>query len=751
MRDDCIIYNITAMLPKTTYMYILMLIAMSVCVTGCDDDIVISEEENNPANSTETEIAAHIDMGSHMSRTTLGDLKDGIYPVLWSENDEIRVFNSNGTETADFKIVSGSGTQSAVFRGGMMIKTNPAYSVYPSATGFMDDNGIVGAELPATQRYTQGGLSPNIIPMAGVSTNCHDFSYRNLCGIIRLKVKGNGRVKKIMLLGNDGEIVAGKIAMQFSSDGTPLTSTPDEGLYAEGVHLINSTDGSPAVAVNMPEDQPLIFDPINPVTIDIAVLPQTFSHGFTVRFSDGTYNDVIVKSSKRISLRRSTILEMAEIDYETPSLLEPANCYVIKEAGPFIFPAFCMGNRPSCPIPVDENGFHGNNPVGADWLWTDNPDAISNIHYLTGEIGYIVFNVHPDADGNPPRGNAVIALYGKVTKEILWSWHLWMSDFNETYTDGRCGGGRTKDGFISEAANLKMVVMDRNLGAVSANKADGWKTYGLFYQMGRKDPFPGACFNKGSETTANKISNDGTWDHKTSTSDLGTHYRSEPEPFTSASNNFVFNRNLVNDGWVYRPSPLKAEDARKNPMLFSAKQGTAKGEWFDYEHNNDGIDSSSPYWSNGQWEDFWNRTKEIHDPCPAGWTVLGDLTADGSNHQSRFRTNGTISQYNANGIYGVELTCNVEGRNYVSWWPAAGFRSTRGWLANVGGMGWYLYFDHIRPIYNGVADLHGGHGTVIPIINFTGMNRYSLNNCLKVENNTSNQAGSVRCVRAKQP
>ena len=67
------------------------------------------------------------------------------------------------------------------------------------------------------------------------------------------------------------------------------------------------------------------------------------------------------------------------------------------------------------------------------------------------------------------KGNVVVGVKKKGESDYLWSWHLWLTDEPEEIS-----------GF-----------MDRNLGATSATATDGKKTYGLYYQFGRKDPFTG--------------------------------------------------------------------------------------------------------------------------------------------------------------------------------------------------------------------------------------------------------------------
>ena len=74
---------------------------------------------------------------------------------------------------------------------------------------------------------------------------------------------------------------------------------------------------------------------------------------------------------------------------------------------------------------------------------------------------------------NARSGNAIVAVKNS-SGTILWSWHIWVTDFNPD---------ETQQTYVSGA-----VLMDRNLGAVSLNPGT-MESFGLYYQWGRKDPF----------------------------------------------------------------------------------------------------------------------------------------------------------------------------------------------------------------------------------------------------------------------
>lgn len=102
------------------------------------------------------------------------------------------------------------------------------------------------------------------------------------------------------------------------------------------------------------------------------------------------------------------------------------------------------------------------------------------------------------------KGNLVLGLKKKGEETYLWSWHLWISDYNPDEVLGKRNAYETdvKGGRILRyddgedgtwwTNNTTTAIMDRNLGALSATGAmiDAKPTFGVYYEWGRKDPFP---------------------------------------------------------------------------------------------------------------------------------------------------------------------------------------------------------------------------------------------------------------------
>lgn len=157
------------------------------------------------------------------------------------------------------------------------------------------------------------------------------------------------------------------------------------------------------------------------------------------------------------------------LDCVTGIKVELANSYIVSPGGTGIL------------IPVSRANADGKRRITsntyfiADLVWTDQtarkaPE--SNIRGLsasgTGDKGYVF--VLPGST----EGNAVVS--AKVGDNIIWSWHIWVTAYDPEQPSGQ----KSYNGFTT---------MDRNLGALENGLSE--RSYGLFYQWGRKDPFPG--------------------------------------------------------------------------------------------------------------------------------------------------------------------------------------------------------------------------------------------------------------------
>lgn len=220
--------------------------------------------------------------------------------------------------------------------------------------------------------------------------------------------------------------------------------------------------------------------------------------------------------------------------------------------------------------------------LGSGWsssvLWRDN----SSLEIATDDTdkAYGIFKVKVNSTGQ--SGNALVCVKDD-SNNILWSWHIWVSDFDPAVT--------------AEKYN-DQTFMDRNLGAVSDTSGDAG-ALGLLYQWGRKDPFAGA-----------KAVNSNTLKTLYSGASGTTLYASTNTAAPSGSAN-----NLTN--------------GVRNPGVFYFNT-SAPYDWYP------GITAT-------QNDALWGIVKTVYDPCPSGWKVAsqGSFSSwDASTSNSNWGDNG---------------------------------------------------------------------------------------------------------------
>jgi len=196
------------------------------------------------------------------------------------------------------------------------------------------------------------------------------------------------------------------------------------------------------------------------------------------------------------------------------------------------------------------------------------------------------------------KGNALVAIRKKTSptqSDILWSWHLWVTDYdpyvdvsplvgNYIYTVPGGNLHRYAGDIWNSAAYGNAFIMDRNLGAAIAVPEDDdyTPTYGFFYQHGRKDPLPSTGYvplENANQTGAEPVGG-------------GTKYNvrySIHHPTT------LLGGYHANFSWTAYES---------GGVILAA----GKAAWLDARTSQHGPDNCEP-------------GKSIYDPCPPGWRV----------------------------------------------------------------------------------------------------------------------------------
>ena len=289
-----------------------------------------------------------------------------------------------------------------------------------------------------------------------------------------------------------------------------------------------------------------------------------------------------------------------------------ANCFIVTEADEYRFAT----------RKVDGSDVEG--IVSVDWLWSTK-NAAGNP--LVSEVSYKDCIVHFTSDGT--EGNTVLAAFD-AKGEVIWSWHLWMTDQPELFA-------------YDEGGEL----MDRNLGATSALEADGAASFGLLYQWGRKDPFVGA----------KELGKDAPIGGASETAAFGTQ--------TAA-----YEKNTI-DQTAYAFDVIGNDDNTITDCVAYAVQHPTTFIKYVVSVGNSGVST----WFNSDlsnFSDLWGAVsgrKSVYDPCPAGYKV----PVDSAEAWGGFAKADVTSSA---GSFGVTLN--------EAFYPCSGWRDVSGMLKQVG-------------------------------------------------------------------
>ncbi|MBE6211184.1 MAG: hypothetical protein E7130_06100 [Rikenellaceae bacterium] len=362
---------------------------------------------------------------------------------------------------------------------------------------------------------------------------------------------------------------------------------------------------------------------------------------------------------------------------------EQANCYIATEPNvKYRFNASVLGNT-SEGIPTSKVAV----------MWMDERDLIEYL-YLDNE-GYANFFVDyaEDENGNKlttaPKGNAIVAAYD-AHNTILWSWHIWLVGDTDPRGDDR----------LSNHANI----MSYNLGALtnpngSTDHFTIWEGYGLYYQWGRKDPFP------------------------------------RPEYFDCAMN---LDTTLFDaaDNYVYisvkesNATTGTIDYAVKHPMtILSSSSSDSDGNWL-YNNNRDDL------WCN-------SGAKALYDPCPYGWRVpekdtfkvLEIATAEDE-----------MPLEQAEKMFGWYLTDKGNGNRYF--FTGSGYRSYfDGIISNINYRNEYPYTPKPWVGYYWTAGTDSATGTASAMFFELNTSRATINAYKATTDQKRGNGMQIRCVK----
>ena len=249
---------------------------------------------------------------------------------VWTEGDLVSVFyRSNANDKYQFQGKTGDteGSIKLVESGTPTVATPRIVAVYPYSASywFNWETYNVEAFLPAEQTYLADSYGVGSSLMVSQS-EYKQFSFKNVCGWLKLQFTGTGSVSKIVLRGNCGEQVAGEIYINTADASCVLASAMGESGDGTGGNIIADDTVLTEVTLNC-GDAGVRLNAETPTAFYIALPPQTFTQGITidVLWTDGS--TMTKSTTNSLTIERNHIVPMATLTIEKPqeSDTPPAN------------------------------------------------------------------------------------------------------------------------------------------------------------------------------------------------------------------------------------------------------------------------------------------------------------------------------------------------------------------------------------------------------------------------------------------
>lgn len=296
-----------------TLLFSVLLLSLTAC-----HQVDLPEE---PVRVDGPEFTAKIEAFGADTKTALANGSS----VVWSDDDQIVVFQ--GTSAADkYQVSEGcEGTTEGIF--GIVAKGETPtagtfdanIAIYPYKDGLAvaqasaTEYQISGVTVPSTQTYASNTFANGSFLMAAITDNldAHTLNFRNLCGALKLQLKGTAKVKSIELKGNDGEPLSGDATVTIHPDGTIPSLTMTK---------------TAATSVTLDCGAGVQLNETTPTAFLIALPPTAFEKGFTVVVTTVDGGIAKLETAKSNAVQRSYVHVMPEIIIE-PQCDELENSY----------------------------------------------------------------------------------------------------------------------------------------------------------------------------------------------------------------------------------------------------------------------------------------------------------------------------------------------------------------------------------------------------------------------------------------
>ena len=678
--------------------------AFAVSVAGCSKDAEVSDIPAVGGKYTLASVSGSLD-AEIGTRTGLGTNS----VVNWSNKDRILVVNTSNGDKVQYELVSGQGTSVGKFeplsgKGIAYTNVSDLRAVYPAVAAEVAANGQISFNLnknyeqdhrstygigswnekdsPYSFTYNDIKVSYNTPAVASESTSEVNFKFKQLgtwCtfafDLSQSDFKDETMESMTITTTAGSAKIGGTATVDLSDPVAPK-------LGAGSVEKIDWTFNTSS-ALGSPFSRSVMLFPAVAAGEEMKIVCTTDLH--TITFYAKPTQDLSAGKVLRFPINERFTADGTDFRYEVKDKPGIPTFYYYGPHNSYLVYGETTVNIDVTPFKSDmrfrKTGTPASSapqPSKAKLLWKENT--------LTGiTVGTISNNKVP-VTGISGNGNAVVAITD-ASDNILWSYHIWVPEIDPTaglltyaIPSSSIGSGSTYEVMpIALGAMNKATVAVDGTGTTESNA----KSFGLYYQWGRKDPLgrPSTINASGDSYVATSF--DGL---------SGITKWNQPENMCDLSTNSAITPNTIDVDMIGY--------ATRNPTQFIYDTKDA--------HNYDWVIKKNDYlWGNGSGYLYPRKAqiyKSIYDPCPEGYRVAPkDLW-------NRFTVDGGNKNFSS--LSGAELTTsrdenfNAANRQslatqhgyffyYTAWhdgdtdfYPASGYRNrTSGALTVVGSYG----------------------------------------------------------------
>ena len=326
-------------------------------------------------------------------------------------------------------------------------------------------------------------------------------------------------------------------------------------------------------------------------------------------------------------------------------------------------------------------------------LTNQGTDAANNLSYAPyyygrgyGENGFVNIYVKKESKDDRTEGNVLIGLRKKTGVndkgentygDIIWSWHLWVTDYNPDAAGAWSSGsykavpGDTDDSGTRDAKVFHYKfwgsnydwIMDRHLGALGWRPAGmfgapdgnasnpmpdgGFESYGLYYQWGRKDPFPGKDL-----VTNNEFMDNTQYTNSDNVTTIDSD-KSNLQQLFDITGEYQLDTDESNSVIYYRSGGTTINNYHAIPTAIGTINDTPVAPW---RHLSKAWPSNNKDTKLvGEYSQI-QGTKSIFDPCPPGWEVPNIDAYSGFVHSIGSSGNNNLNREFVYRFYEVETS-----------------------------------------------------------------------------------------------